>query len=226
MSENTQPNTQQTLIENVLIKHRILDTNRYAQNVVKQAHQKANAHIQQALQSEKEIHTIAYQQGYQDGLTQLLNDFIGVLDDSEALYQKIANQTESQLTQLLASLFADLRLQEIVVEHFAKLHLEGRHVRLHIPTSLQTKINTRTNSTTICTSPDNTITLEVDNKITQFTPKLAAEKVLPHIFPIATRCQLLQQHKQAYALLLQQKQSIQQQKALQQEQIIGEKHEG
>lgn len=176
MSENTQPNIQQTLIENVLIKYPVLDTNRYAQSVVKQAHQKAKAHVQQAQQSEKSIHTIAYQQGYQDGLTQLLNDFIGALNDSEAQYQNQVSQTESQLTQLLIGLFTDARLQEIVVEHFAQLQSEARHVQLHIPTSLQTKISTRANGAKICTSPDNSITLEVNNEITQFSPKLAAEK--------------------------------------------------
>ncbi|WP_195848210.1 hypothetical protein [Providencia sp. wls1943] len=217
MSENTQPNIQQTLIENVLIKHPVLDTNRYVQSVVKQAHQKAKAHVQQAQQSEKSIHAIAYQQGYQDGLTQLLNDFIGALNDSEAQYQNKVSQTEHQLTQLLIGLFTDLRLQEIVAEHFAQLQSESRHVQLHIPASLQAKISSRANGAKICTSPDNSITLEVNNEITQFTPKLAAEKVLPHIFPISTRCLTLQQHKQAYALLIQQKQLIQQKHALQQE---------
>ncbi|HGF6561772.1 hypothetical protein M5X66_00755 [Providencia sp. PROV188] len=225
MSENTQPNIQQTLIENVLIKYPVLDTNRYAQSVVKQAHQKAKAHIQQAQQSEKNIHTIAYQQGYQDGLTQLLNDFIGALNDSEAQYQNQVSQTESQLTQLLIGLFTDARLQEIVVEHFAQLQSEARQVQLHIPASLQTKISTRANGTKICTSPDNSITLEVNNEITQFSPKLAAEKILPHIFPISTRCLILQQHKQAYALLIQQKRLIQQERALQQEETRRGKYE-
>ncbi|HHR6080797.1 TPA: hypothetical protein ACS7ZY_003193 [Providencia alcalifaciens] len=231
MSENTQPNIQQTLIENVLIKHPVLDTNRYAQSVVKQAHQKAKVHVQQAQQSEKDIHAIAYQQGYQDGLTQLLNDFIGALNDSEAQYQSKVNQTESQLTQLLIGLFADLRLQEIVAEHFVQLQSEARHVQLHIPASLQAKISSQAHGAKICTSPDDSITLEVDNKITQFTPKLAAEKILPHIFPISTRCLTLQQHKQAYSLLIEQKQLIQQKQALQQEldfpqeKIRGGKHE-
>ncbi|WP_272521914.1 hypothetical protein [Providencia sp. PROV202] len=225
MSENTQPNIQQTLIENVLIKHPVLDTNRYVQSVVKQAHQKATAHVQQAQQSEKSIHAIAYQQGYQDGLTQLLNDFIGALNDSEAQYQNKVSQTEHQLTQLLIGLFTDLRLQEIVAEHFAQLQSESRHVQLHIPASLQAKISSRANGAKICTSPDNSITLEVNNEITQFTPKLAAEKVLPHIFPISTRCLTLQQHKQAYALLIQQKQLIQQKHAFQQEETRREKHE-
>lgn len=217
MSENTQPNIQQTLIENVLIKHPVLDTNQYAQSVVKQAHQKAKAHVQQAQQSEKSIHAIAYQQGYQDGLTQLLNDFIGALNHSEAQYQNKVSQTESQLTQLLIGLLTDLRLQEIVAEHFAQLQSEASHVQLHIPASLQGKITSQANGIKICTSPDNSITLEVNNEITQFTPKLAAEKILPHIFPISTRCLTLQHHKHAYAQLLQQKRLIQQEHALQQE---------
>lgn len=225
MSENTQPNIQQTLIENVLIKHPVLDTNRYAQSVVKQAHQKAKTHVQQAQQSEKSIHAIAYQQGYQDGLTQLLNDFIGVLNDSEAQYQIKVSQTENQLTQLLIGLFTDLRLQEIVAEHFTQLQSEARHVQLHIPASLQAKISSRANGVKICTSPDNSITLEVNNEITQFTPKLAAEKILPHIFPISTRCLTLQQHKQAYARLIQQKHALQQETAFQQEETRREKHE-
>ncbi|WP_407901171.1 hypothetical protein [Providencia rustigianii] len=210
MSEKTAPNIQQTMIENVLIKHQALSTNQYAQAVIKQAQQKASdchqqAQLAQLAQLAQEaIHAIAYQQGYQDGLAQLLHDFIDAIETSEKEYQKTINQTETHLVNLLTSLFSDERLQQIVAEHFTLSYHHGSNARLHIPAKLQEKIPNNMVGLTVIPASDNTIAFEIDNKITYFSPKIATKKTLPQIFAISTRCQIHQQHKQAYNNLIKQ----------------------
>lgn len=204
MSENTQPNIQQTIIEDVLIKHHALNSNRYAQSVVKHAQYKAKEHVQHAQQSEETIYTAAYQHGYQDGLQQLLHDFISVLEASEKQYQQTVSKTEEHLTKVLTHLFSDLRLQEIIAEYFTQLQPEAIKTQLHLPATLQTKLGKNINGINILISQDNHISLEIDNKITHFSPDIAAKNIQPQILSISARCQIQQQHKEAYIRLIQQ----------------------
>ncbi|HHR6142162.1 TPA: hypothetical protein ACS72N_002484 [Providencia alcalifaciens] len=204
MSENTQPNIQQTIIEDVLIKHHALNSNRYAQSVIKHAQHKAKDHIQHAQQSEETLYTTAYQHGYQDGLQQLLQDFIAVLEASEKQYQYTVSKTEERLTKVLTHLFADLRLQEIIAEYFIQLQPETAKTQLHLPTELQTTLGKKINGIKTLNSQNNHISLEVGNKITHFSPDVAAKNIQPQILSISARCQIQQQHKEAYSRLIQQ----------------------
>lgn len=204
MSEKTVPKIQQAMIENVLVKHQVLSTNQYTQAVIKQAQQKANDCHQQSQLAQEAIHTIAYQQGYQDGLTQLLHDFIDAIETSEKEYQRTISQTESHLVNLLTSLFSDERLQLIVAEYFVQSYNHGSNARLHIPAKLQAKIPNNLVGLTVIPTPNNTIAFEIDNKITYFSPLTTTKKILPQIFSISTRCQIQQQHKKAYRNLIKQ----------------------
>ncbi|HBO23389.1 hypothetical protein [Providencia sp.] len=202
MSEKTPPDIKQTVAEKVLIKHQVLSTDKYRKAVTQQAQKKANEYYQQAKQEQEALYQTAYQHGYNEGIKQLLADFINVLATSEKQYQEKAHESESQLTKLLTDFFADNRLQEIVALYFEKQQHKAADIALHLPANLQSRFAENCADLKLLTSTENTIALEVDNKITYFSPSVATKNILPHVFSVPTQCQILQERKNAYQNLI------------------------
>ncbi|WP_140181132.1 hypothetical protein [Providencia stuartii] len=202
MSEKILPDIQQTALEKVLIKHEALNALSYAKRIEEQARKYATESYQQAQNEAKAITQIAYQQGYRDGLKQLLTDMIESLNNSEKRYQQKRQQSQELLLQQLASLFHDPHLQEIIANYLIQKEQEDNQVTFHLPEELQKKLR-RDNSHLKCrTSLDGDIALETNNKIIHFSPTIAAQYVLPNILSIPSRCQLLIEQKSAYQKML------------------------
>lgn len=202
MSEKTLPNVKQTMSENVLIKYHALSADRYHKNVTQQAQKKASAYYQQAKQQQEYIYQTAYQQGYHDGINQLLTDFIHILETSEIQYQKNVAQSKEQLIKILNDIFGDHHLQETVVRYFEKQYTKMANVTLHLPAKIQARVTRSGSDIKLSTTTDNTIALEVDNKITYFSPIIATKNILPHVLSIPAQCQILDLHKKAYQDLI------------------------
>ncbi|WP_272687479.1 hypothetical protein [Providencia sp. PROV149] len=102
MSEKMQPDIQQTAREKVLIKHNTISAFRYAKHITKQAHKQVTENYQKAQQEIEHIRHVAYQQGYQDGLKQLLSNMIESIEMSEKRFQQQLSQSKEQLLHQLS----------------------------------------------------------------------------------------------------------------------------
>lgn len=202
MSEKTSLNVKQTMSEKVLIKYQALRSDKYCQAIIQQAKKKANGHYQQAQQQQDAIYQSAYQQGYNDGISQLLTDFIQVLATSEVQYQEKVSQSEKQLVKILKDIFTDDHLQEMVAHYFKKQTPKMADITLHLPEKVQARLAESGIDIKLSPTTNNTLALEVDNKITYFSPNVAAKNILPHVFSVPTQCQILQMHKDAYHNLI------------------------
>ncbi len=56
---------------------------------------------------------------------------------------------------------------------------------------MQTRITIGGSDMKFSTTADNTIALEVDNRITYFSPVIASKNIFPHVFSVPTQCQIL-----------------------------------
>ncbi|HHE6471050.1 TPA: hypothetical protein ACPFI9_003719 [Providencia rettgeri] len=209
MSEKTPLNVKQTMSEKVLIKHQVLSTDKYCKTVTQQAKKKANTYYQEAQQQQQAIHQIAYQQGYNDGIKQLLTDFIHAIETSEIQYQENVGQSEKQLVKILNGIFADPHLQETVARYFEKQDSKMTNMTLHLPAKIHARLEENISRLKLSTTTDNTLALEVDNKITYFSPSIASKNILPHVFSVPIQCQILQIHKKTYQNLIARINSIQ-----------------
>ena len=202
MSEKIPPEIKQTMSEKILIKHQVLSADKYCRTVTQQVKKKANEYYQQAKQEQEAIYQTAYQQGYNEGVKQLLTDFIHTLETSEIQYQENVSQSKKQLVQILNDFFGDNHIQEIVALYFEKQHQKVADITLHLPTKMQSRFVGNNSDMKLATSTNNTIALEVNNKITYFSPVVASKNILPHIFSVPTQCQILQEHKNAHQNLI------------------------
>ncbi|MEX0422708.1 hypothetical protein KDV38_03020 [Providencia rettgeri] len=202
MSEKTPPNVKQTMSEKVLIKYQALSADRYHRVITQQAKKKASELYQQTKQQQEAIYQVAYQQGYNDGIKQLLTDFIHAVETSEIQYQENTSQSKEQLMQVLNNIFGDNHLQETVAAYFEKQYAKTANTTLHLPEKIQTRITISGSGMKLSTTADNTIALEVDNKITYFSPAIASKNIFPHVFSVPTQCQILKMHKKAYQNLI------------------------
>lgn len=188
--------------EKVLIKYHALSADRYHKNVTQQAQKKASTYYQHAKQQQENIYQTAYQQGYNDGIKQLLTDFIHVLETSEIQYQENISHSKEQLMKILNDIFGNNELQEMVAAYFEKQYAKVANTTLHLPTRMQARIAQSGSDMKLSTAADNTIALEVDNKITYFSPITASKNIFPHVFSVPTQCQILKMHKKVYQNLI------------------------
>ncbi|MEW2739149.1 hypothetical protein [Providencia sp. PROV130] len=202
MSEKTPLNVKQTMSEKVLIKYHALRADRYHKTITQKAKKKANEYYQQAKQQQETIYQSAYQQGYYDGIKQLLTDFIHVLETSEIQYQENTSQSKEQLMKILNDIFGNNELQEMVAVYFEKQYAKMTNTTLHLPAKMQARITRSGSDMKFSTTADNTIALEVDNKITYFSPITASKNIFSHVFSVPTQCQILKMHKKAYHNLI------------------------
>ncbi|WP_369309466.1 hypothetical protein [Providencia rettgeri] len=189
----------ETVLENVLIRKRVLNASKYEKKVIQFAQKRANDYYQQAIIEKETIQQIAYQHGYNDGIKQLLTDFIEGLNKSEITFQKQVNQSEAKLEKLLVDLFSDIRLKQIIAHYFLHQQENANNIQLHIPVEIQPLLDKQYSKVKIQTHSNcDTIALEADNEICYFSPSVAAKNSLPQILSISSRCQVLAQHKASY----------------------------
>lgn len=188
-----------TAQEKVLIKKRPLNASKYQKTVIEYAQKKANDLYQQAVTEKTEIYQIAYQQGYNDGIKQLLADFLICIDKSEDAFQNQVKQSSERLEALLVNFFSDMRVKEIVAHYFLLQQEKTRHHQIHLPANMQHIFSDQYPELTIeSNSSSDTIALEFNNEICYFSPNIAAKNTLPQIFSVSSRCQLLKEHKANY----------------------------
>ncbi|QHB33889.1 hypothetical protein F0T03_18130 [Yersinia canariae] len=207
MSQQSEPDIRQTAQEKVLIKHQAMKASRYQKVLITQAQKKAAEHCQLAQQEAQEIRHIAYQQGYQDGLQKLLTDLLHGLESSQRQYQKALASSEEQLQILLAEIFSDSRMYEIVSDHFIRLHPEYPQTQIHLPPSLLNKLKPALagmQHITIVSGSEECIALEVNNEILHFSPESAAQRILPSVLSLPARCTILLTKKTLYRKFSQQ----------------------
>lgn len=192
-----------TAQEKVLIKRQVLHTSKYEKDIIQYAKKKVSEHYQQSQEEKEHLYQVAYQHGYNNGVKQLLNDFIAALEKSEKAFQKQVNKSQEKLEQLLIELFSDERLKEIIACYFINQHKELDNITLHLPIDIQHYLENWTSEIHIVTHTINeSIALEVDNEIHYFSPLISAKNTLPHIFSVPTRCQILNEQKVAYQKLI------------------------
>ena len=180
-----------------MIKHHATRAFRYVKQIEQQAQQQATERYQQAQQQVEHIHKIAYQQGYSDGLKQLLSKLIESIEISEKCYQQAVNQSQETLLQQLSALFHDPHLQEIIAKYLIQQQ-ERRPITLYLPDRLQNMFNHIEAGLKILPSVEGDIALEIGNEVIHFSPTIAAEQTLPQILSVSARCQILAERKSAY----------------------------
>lgn len=198
MPEKMQPNIQQTAVEKVLIKHHAMSAFRYAKRIEKQAQKQASAQVEQAHSEIEHIRHLAYQQGYHDGLKQLLSNMIESIELSEIRYQEKWKQSQEDLKQQLMTFFSDPRLQQIVTDHFIEQQPDTNQVILYLPDTFDKQCQQKNSHITISPSLDGEIAIEANNEIVYFSPSIAAQHVLTQMLSIQSRCQVLAERKAAY----------------------------
>lgn len=197
-----QPTIEHTLQEKVLIKKRALSASKYEKKTIQYAQEKANDCYQQAIKEKENIYQTAYQQGYNDGAKQLLDDFINGLEKSGAAYQQNISQSEKHLEKLLMELFNDIRIKEIIAHYFMGQLEDPNSINLHLPVNIQQNLKNHLSGIKICpNTQSDAIALESNNEICYFSPLIAAKNTLPQIYSVSARCQILEKHKIAYQQL-------------------------
>lgn len=192
-----------TAQEKVLIKKQVLNASKYEKSIIQYAKKKSNRLYQHAQENEAILQKAAYQQGYNDGLKQLLHDFIAGLEHSIIAFQEQVNQSQVRLENLLMSLFNDDRLKEIIAHYFAQSPEIASKTTLHLPAQTHANLNDIKQNITILTHADyESIALETNNQICYFSPSIATKNTLPQIFSIPVRCQILDEQKVAYQKLI------------------------
>ncbi|WP_019211442.1 hypothetical protein [Yersinia massiliensis] len=207
MSEKTEFDVQQTAQEKVLIKHQVMKASRFKKMLTEQARKKTAETCQLAQQEANEIHRVAYQEGYQHGLQKLLADLLQGLESSQNQYQQMLLRSEAKLQTLLADIFGDMRVYEIVSEHFIQLHPESSPIQIYLPPALLQKLKpalAQKQHITALASEKTSIALEIDNEILHFSPESAVQSTQPHIFTPSVRCTILQSKKDMYRNLSEQ----------------------
>ncbi|MBO1915911.1 hypothetical protein J4727_04035 [Providencia rettgeri] len=106
-----------------------IDTTQLSLNKLK----KASELYKQAKQQQEAIYQTAYQQGYNDGIKQLLTDFIHAVETSEIQYQENISQSKEQLMKILNDIFGDNHLQETVATYFERQCAKTTNTTLHLP---------------------------------------------------------------------------------------------
>ncbi|EML1937158.1 hypothetical protein ABN056_12465 [Providencia vermicola] len=197
MSEKMQPDIQQTAREKVLIKHNTISAFRYAKHITKQAHKQVTENYQKAQQEIEHIRHVAYQQGYQDGLKQLLSNMIESIEMSEKRFQQQLSQSKEQLLHQLSEFFHDKLLQTIIAEHFIQ-QSNMEPAILYLPSSLQENSPQKNAHIKFIPSQNEDIALEIGNEIIHFSPSIAVKHLLPQLLSIPSRCQVLAERKIAY----------------------------
>ncbi|WP_272666194.1 hypothetical protein [Providencia sp. PROV174] len=104
--------------------------------------------------------------------------------------------------KILNDIFGNNELQEMVAAYFEKQYAKVANTTLHLPTRMQARIAQSGSDMKLSTAADNTIALEVDNKITYFSPITASKNIFPHVFSVPTQCQILKMHKKVYQNLI------------------------
>lgn len=198
MSEKMQPDIQQTAVEKVLIKHHAVSAFRYAKRIEKQAQKQATAQVEQAHREIEQIRHLAYQQGYHDGLKQLLSNMIESIELSEIRYQEKWSQNQEDLKQQLVTFFSDPRLQQIIADHFVEQQSDTDQVTLYLPDAFGKQFHQQSSHITISPSLDGEIAIEANNEIVYFSPTIAAQHALTQMLSIQSRCQILADKKTAY----------------------------
>ncbi|MEQ4676056.1 hypothetical protein ABN063_15955 [Providencia vermicola] len=202
-TKSTQTQIMTMAQEKVLIKKQVLTAFKYKKSIIQYAKKKSNDLYQHAQESVLQLHKTAYQQGYDDGIKQLLHNFIATLEHSEITFQEQVNQSQKKLENLLMVLFDDDRLKEIVAHYFAQKSKMTSKITLHLPANMQSNLNITKQNITILSHTDyGSIALESNNQIYDFSPSIATKNTLPQIFSIPTRCQILNERKIAYQKLI------------------------
>ncbi|ATM88340.1 MULTISPECIES: hypothetical protein [Yersinia] len=207
MSEKTEFDIHQTAQEKVLIKHQVMKASRFKKMLTEQARKQAATTCQIAQQEANEIRRIAYQEGYQHGLQKLLADLLQGLESSQNQYQQILLRSEAKLQKLLAEIFSDKRVFEIVSEHFLQLHPESSPIQIYLPPALLKKLKpalAQRQHINALAGAEESIALEIDNEIIHFSPESAVQNTIPHIFTPSARCTILQARKDMYHNLTEQ----------------------
>ncbi|EPL6454667.1 MULTISPECIES: hypothetical protein [Providencia] len=189
--------------EKVLIKRQVLNAEKYEKNILQYAKKKTADLYQQTQENKAHLYKIAYQQGYNDGVKQLLHDFIAGLEHSKIAFQEQVNQSQVRLENLLMSLFNDDRLKDIIAHYFAHSPEIASKTTLHLPAQIHANLNDIKQNITILPHSDyESIALEANNQICYFSPSIATKNTLPQIFSIPARCQILDEQKMAYQKLI------------------------
>lgn len=197
------PPIKDTAQEKVLIKQCTLRASKYKKVTIEYAKRTANDLYQHAITEKSKIYQTAYQQGYDDSIKQLLADFLICINKSEELFQRQVKQSSEQLESLLVNFFNDMRIKEIVAHHFILQHEKPSHRQIYLPANMRHIITDQYPQLTIEANTSNdTIALEFNNEIYYFSPNIAAKNTLPQIFSVASRCQLLEEHKARYQKLI------------------------
>lgn len=192
-----------TAQEKVLIKKQVLTAFKYKKSIIQYAKKKSNDLYLHAQENVLQLQKTAYQQGYDDGIKQLLHDFIARLEHSEITFQEQVNQSQKKLENLLMTMFGDDRLTEIIAHYFTQKSGMTSKVTLHLPANVQPNLNITKQNITILSHADyGSIALESNNQIFDFSPSIATKNTLPQIFAIPTRCQILNERKIAYQKLI------------------------
>jgi len=192
-----------TAKEKVLIKRQVLNAEKYEKNLLHYARKKTAGLYQHAQENNTHLRKMAYQQGYDDGVKQLLHDFIAGLEHSKNAFQEQVNQSQTRLENLLMSMFNDNRLKDIIAHYFAQSPEITSKTTLHLPAQIHVNLNEIKQNITILTHDDyESIALEVNNQICYFSPSIATKNTLPQIFTIPVRCQILDEQKVAYQKLI------------------------
>ncbi|CNH90219.1 hypothetical protein [Yersinia mollaretii] len=201
MSDKSEPDIRQTAQEKVLIKHQAMKASRFKKILTQQAKKQAAEICQSAQQEAAEIQRVAYQEGYQHGLQKLLMDLVHGLESSQSQYQQMLARSEARLQTLLADVFSDSRVYEIVSDHFIRLHPESPQIQMYLPPALLKKLKpalAEIQHIAVLAGAEECVALEVDNEILHFSPDGAAQSSLPHIFTLSARCNILQARKEMY----------------------------
>ncbi|HDN2512182.1 TPA: hypothetical protein P1K35_002363 [Providencia rettgeri] len=192
-----------TAQENVLIKKRVLSASKYQKAVIQYTQKKANIDHQKIISEKDNVYQIAHQQGYSDGIKQLLADFIEGIDCCETAFQKQVNQSAERLEKRLVAVFSDDRIKDIVASYFLHQQKKSANTKLYVPTNMQHTLNKEYTCVHIQPNTSNdTIAIESNNEIHYFSPLIAAKKVLPQILAVSTRCQILEKNKKSYQELI------------------------
>ncbi|EPL9570113.1 hypothetical protein MMK73_002190, partial [Providencia rettgeri] len=130
-----------TAKEKVLIKRQVLNAEKYEKNLLHYARKKTAGLYQHAQENNTHLRKMAYQQGYDDGVKQLLHDFIAGLEHSKNAFQEQVNQSQTRLENLLMSMFNDNRLKDIIAHYFAQSPEITSKTTLHLPAQIHVNLN-------------------------------------------------------------------------------------
>lgn len=194
MSNIPEPDIMQTAQEKVLIKHQAIKASRYHKQLINSAKKQVAKYCQQAQSEAQAIRQMAYEQGYQDGVRQLMADMLQGIELSQRQYQQALAHSQTQLHTILIELFNDPRMYEIISHHFINLQLDAPQITMHVPPGLMNRLKpilTEIQHITVRSGAEDGIAMETGDEILHFSPTNAAQRMLPKLLPMPLRCKIL-----------------------------------